>query len=147
MNWIHRLFNPHCPTCMEEDRIKLELEQERYHRDNECDSCKSLSSENAFLREQVRELQDHILHPSIPNEPIVADDTLKPVTNYRKPFSAIRKELEQADKLKAKVRDEQLIKEAAKPDINPITDDEGKVDPAKIIAELESMDKEIRNAN
>lgn len=140
MNWFHRLFNPHCPICIEENRIKLE-------QNNTCKTCDVLREENLFLKGQVQELQNHILHPSIPTEPIVNTEELKPITNYRKPFSVIRQELEAADKLKAKELNERIIKEqAAKPDTSsPIVNDEGKIDPKLVEQELNNIDQEINN--
>lgn len=145
MKWIHRLFNPHCPVCIEEDRIRLEVELEKYTSDNTCNTCESLKSENTFLRQQVKDLQDHILHPSIPSEPVINTDELKAIRPLHKPFSIIRSELETADRLKAKQIDEQLKQQAAKSDvISSIVNDEGKIDSNLVEKELENMNREIK---
>lgn len=122
MKWIHRLFNPHCPHCIQEDDREIN-----------------------FLRQQIKDLQNYILHPSVPIEPIVNTDDLKPLQSSRKPFSIIRNELEQADRLKAKQLDEQILANAAaKADVSPIVNDEGKVDPKLVEKELEAMNQEIK---
>lgn len=144
MKWIHCLFNPHCLICSEEDRIRLEVELEKKHIDNSCFTCEVLKNENVFLKQQVKDLQDHILHPSIPVEPTINTDELKPLNPLRESFSVIRSRLEKEDRLKAKQMDEQLLaNKAAKIDPSPIVNDEGKVDINLVEKELENMNKEI----
>ncbi len=139
MNWFHRLLNPHCQHC-------IELDEDNFQKSKFCNTCESLKNENAFLRDQVKTLMDSILHPSVPIEAVVNTEDIKPLNNPRKPFSVIRNVLESADRLKAKQRDEQLLKVAAKPD-SAITNDEGKVDINKVAEELNNIDKEIANVN
>lgn len=138
INFIHRLLHPHCVECIIEAKEKFE--ELTY-----CNTCESLKNENVFLRQQIKDLQDHILHPSIPIESNINIDELKPIQPLRKPFSVIRNELEQADRQKAKQIDEQLLKNAAaKVDPNPIVDSEGKVDINLVNKELEQMNQEIK---
>lgn len=137
--WWHHITRPHCEQCVIEN-------EDNFQKSLYCNSCESLKSENNFLREQNRILLDKLVNPSVPSEPIVNDETLKPLTNYRKPFSVIRQELEKADKLEAARRDKEILeKVAAKPDttVSPIVDEDGKIDPKKVEAELENLDKEI----
>ena len=138
MNWIHRLFNPHCIHCIEQ-------EEDKFQKSTFCSSCESLKNENNFLRQQNKLLLDKIINPNVSIEPTINTDDLKPLKSY-KPFSVIRNELETKDRELARVRDEQLIKnKAAKPDPSPIANDEGKVDIDLVNKELETMNQEIKH--
>lgn len=156
INFFHRLFNPHCPDCIYEiqrqferdtllkaDELSKEIELTEFNL--KCNTCESLKSENVFLRQQVKDLQDHILHPSVPIEPTINTDDLKPIHAVREPFSIIRSRLEQADRQKAKLIDEQLLATAAaKVDSSPIVNDEGKVDSKLVEQELANMNQELK---
>lgn len=131
-NWFHRLFNPHCIHCADE------LDASKYN-----ESVEILKSELEFLRQENRELRSYIMKSSMPVEPIVDTNELKQIkTSTTIPWNVRRQQLERDDRIKANIKDNQLIQQAAKPDIN-VTEE-----VIAIEKELESMEsKETVNGN
>ena len=99
-NWIHRLFNPHCPHCVS-DRV--------------CQSCETLKMEMERLRIENTMLLSKILEEKVvETERKVAEPMKEMPRNV--PWRVRQQMLEQEDRERAK-----LIKQAPKPD-NSIED-------------------------
>ena len=95
-NWIHRLFNPHCPHCKDE---KIE--------DKLCSSCETLRAQLEIANYENKRLLDKILaepksEPSKPPPEITIPRNV--------PWSVRRQMLEAEDREKAR-----LMREAPKP--------------------------------
>jgi len=117
MNFFHRLFNPHCPDCIEQAR---EL--------NHCNSCEILQLEITKLRIDNNKLLDVILNKNnSPSLPINIED-MKPIQSKHIPWAVKRQQLEADDRRIA----ERLKSEAPTPKI-PDT-------------KLEELEEEILNA-
>lgn len=100
MNWIHKLFNPHCPHCRDE------AEQSRV-----CDNCEYLKIQIAKLQQENERLLNNLLDdsPKINN----IEEVNVPVnlnTSRFIPFSVKRQELESRDRQIAKNQAEELKK-------------------------------------
>ena len=99
-NWFHRLFNPHCPHCYEE-------QLERSH----CNTCQVLQLELASVKQERDKLLQRILNP--PTESTMSKDDideLKPILPKAIPWNVRRQMLEAEDREKAR-----LMQNAPKP--------------------------------
>jgi hypothetical protein len=94
--FFHKLFNPHCPDC---------AEQERENRI--CASCETLKTENARLSNENLRLLEVLLRKASGQdiESEGSTETLRPlpVTNKHIPWNVRRQMLEAEDKARAKI--------------------------------------------
>lgn len=92
-NWIHRLFNPHCPECdkpdMVVDELKTELASLRYERDRLL---------NYILEKPQHSGTDGILSVDGTDK---GEDELKPILPKIVPWHVRRQMLEAEDRVKA----------------------------------------------
>lgn len=106
MNWLHRLFNPHCEHC-------LDLERD----EKICQSCETLKDEVAHLRNENRKLIESITAKPEPEE--VRIQAPVPISPKRAVPWAVRKQmLEQQDREKARA-----LANAAKPNVKVDVED------------------------
>lgn len=91
--FFHKLFNPHCPHC-------LDLEREN----KVCQSCETLKLEMARLRDENLRLLELLLRKPI-EEPEPNTSELRPLPNLNKHISwnVKRQMLEAEDKARAKL--------------------------------------------
>lgn len=104
MNWLHKLFHPHCEHCLLE-------EQESKH----CRTCEVLEMELAHLRGANQDLLLRLLNPIKQTEPEVLDTrNLKPIMPQGRelPWRVKQQMLEREDRDRA-----QKEKLAGRPDI------------------------------
>lgn len=107
MKWLHKLLNPHCEHCLDEER------EARI-----CMSCEQLQAENARLIRQNEILLARVMErPESTTERTNAPEPA-PVLKPRMPWAVKRQILEKEDRETAK-----KMKEAAKPD-NAISTEE-----------------------
>lgn len=90
-NFFHKLFNPHCPHCIDEAR-----------ENRICGSCEILQLENERLRHEVQVLLDRILERPIV-EPIIKQENLKPIMPQHIPFRVRKQMLESESREQAKL--------------------------------------------
>lgn len=100
MNWIHKLFNPHCSHCKNDGE------------DNKiCNNCEYLKCEIAKLQKLNNRLLNQILETPIQPEINQLSETPQPLNTSRFiPFSVKRQELESEDRKKAKLMSDELKK-------------------------------------
>jgi hypothetical protein len=99
INWIHKLLNPHCEHCKDEERDE-----------KVCNSCEILKEEVAHLRNENRRLIDSIT--TKPEVEEIRTQAPVPISPKRTVPWAVRKQmLEQEDRQKARAR-----ANAARPD-------------------------------
>jgi hypothetical protein len=93
-NWLHRLFNPHCPSC------ELIDYQER-ERIAECKSCETLKVQLELANRQIELLIKTITNKNTITEVITHEDDveLKPLPTSRKhiPFQVRQQMVERED--------------------------------------------------
>ena len=112
MNWLHRLFNPHCPHCYDK-----ELE------DSHCPTCQVLQMELASVKQERDKLLNRILTPT-PEPQVKYDEELKPIMPKAVPWNVRRQMLEAEDRHKARLMNdapksiEELEKEVLADKIN-----------------------------
>lgn len=98
INFFHKLFNPHCEHCREEEK-----------ENRICGPCEDKKLEMARMQEMIDKLLDRLLE-----KPEVIQEEHRPA-NITKPtyvpWSVRKQILEEQDRHKAK-----LMKEAPKPD-------------------------------
>lgn len=95
-NWIHRLFNPHCPDCKEE------------HEDSKvCQSCETLRQQLEIANHEKKQLMDRILAKPEPESKPEFREVTKP---RNVPWPVRRQMLEAEDREKAR-----LMREAPQP--------------------------------
>ena len=115
LNFFHRLFNPHCEHCTEEDELK-----------RHCNSCEILQRELELLRSERDQLLDRILNP-FKNEVTTTSTAIEPQPIKPKfiPWGVRRQMLEAESRQAAKLMKEKTdeIKVAAKSD-KPLTVEE-----------------------
>ncbi len=115
VKFFHELRNPHCPHCLEVERIKREDAK-----DNKvCQSCEALKLELARSHDLVSSLVENVTRkPDV----IVQETKAVPITrpNSTVPWSVRRQLLETEDKAKAA-----LLRKAPQPE------------PPQEVAELE----------
>lgn len=100
MNWIHKLFNPHCPHCRDE------AEQSRV-----CDNCEYLKIQIAKLQQENERLLNNLLDDSPKVQTIEQSETpINLNTSRFIPFSVKRQELESKDRQIARSQAEELKK-------------------------------------
>ena len=97
MNWLHRLFNPHCPHC-------FDLDLENKH----CATCQVLQMELASVKQERDKLLNKLIFPT--TEPVKYDEDLKPIMPKAVPWNVRRQMLEAEDRERAK-----LMQNAPKP--------------------------------
>ena len=96
-NWFHKLFNPHCPSCYENDK------------DNKvCQSCETLKIMLEQSNYEKKQLLDKLLNP-IQSEKSVPVE-YEPIQPKNIPWAVRRQMLEAEDRIKAK-----LMKDAPVP--------------------------------
>lgn len=116
MNWIHRLFNPHCPHCKEE--------QEESKVCQSCEQLKSLLEQSNYERKELlAKLLNKMDPTSVP--PVLNDDDEERKQPLRKniPWNVRRQMLEAEDREKAR-----SMRNAAKPDKPTIITTDSSVD-------------------
>jgi hypothetical protein len=96
-NFFHRLFNPHCPHCIEEAE-----------RNKKCDTCDVLRVQLELANVQNQQLLDRL---TAKPEQVVSGPPAPISRPMHVPWSVRRQMLEQADKEKARA-----MTQAAKPD-------------------------------
>ncbi len=95
-NWIHRLFNPHCPDCKEEREDSMV-----------CESCETLKQQLEIANYEKKQLMDRILEkPALESKPELREVTVPRAV----PWPVRRQMLEAEDREKAR-----LMREAPKP--------------------------------
>jgi hypothetical protein len=92
-NWIHRLFNPHCPSC---------------HDEMICESCETLKMQLEIVNHEKQKLLDKLLAPPVMET--VAQPVREITAPVNIPWAVRRQILEREDREKAK-----LIREAPVP--------------------------------
>lgn len=106
INFIHRLFNPHCPFCAEQDR----LEREQQLEDKVCQSCETLK-----MQLEAANYEKTLLIKALTDKPEsetkIDTSELKPIKPRVIPWHVRRQMLEKDDRAKAL-----SMKNAAKPD-------------------------------
>lgn len=85
-NWIHRLFNPHCPEC---------------HSEMICNSCETLKMQLEIVNHEKQKLLDRLLTPP------VVETVVQPVREVTAPvnipWNVRRQMLEREDRERAKL--------------------------------------------
>lgn len=104
-NFIHRLFNPHCPFCAEQDR----LEREQRLEDEACPSCETLRTQLEASNYEKSLLIKALTEK--PTEPATNREDIQPIKPRMIPWHVRRQMLEKDDRAKAA-----SMKNAAKPD-------------------------------
>lgn len=89
MNWIHRLFNPHCESCYDELRDS-----------KVCNSCEVLKSTVTRLQFENERLLNNILIKPV-EEARVSTENLRPIMPKHIPWTVKRQMLETEDRAKA----------------------------------------------
>jgi len=96
-NWFHRLFNPHCPHCLDE------MKESKV-----CASCETLKEQLESITHEKNKLLDRLLAPP------VVETVVQPVREVTKPvnvpWTVRRQMLEKEDREKAR-----LMREAPVP--------------------------------
>lgn len=100
-NWIHRLFNPHCPECILEDKDS-----------KVCVSCEILKQQLSISNQEKFMLLNKLTHRDDEQVKIVVppSDEMGVKLPRRVPWAVQRQMLEAEDREKAK-----LINKAPKP--------------------------------
>ena len=108
-NWFHRLLNPHCPTCHEDDENS-----------KVCNSCEVLRTQ---LDVTIRE-RDRLLSKLLDDTPKTSSQQpMEPTKPINIPWNVRRQMLEAEDREKAR-----LIKNAPIPTLIPTEDLERELD-------------------
>ena len=115
-NFLHKLFNPHCPHCMEEAREQREAlrlakleEKEDIRTSSECLSCDTLKMQLALANEEKTALLARLLEK--PSEPVHSGPAAITRPKLATTFAMRRQILEEEDRKRAS-----LIRNAPKPD-------------------------------
>ena len=72
ISWLHRLFNPHCEHCQEQDELL-----------NHCETCEVLKMELASVKQERNMLLSNILNPKQEATPEKAEDPDEPLKSLR----------------------------------------------------------------
>lgn len=109
MMWLHRLLNPHCEHCREQER-------EAKH----CNNCDMWKQEVARLQIENDRLLERILNPPTKDETSKSTDIneFKPIVPRSIPWNERRKLLEQEDKNRA-----QLLKQNSASDMDKLEEE------------------------
>lgn len=103
MNWLHRLLNPHCESCMDEIR-----------ENRICNSCETLKSTVTRLQFENERLLNNLLIKPIDEVKVFEKEELKPIMPNHVPWKVQRQMLEKEDRQKAllmRTKTEELEKE------------------------------------
>jgi hypothetical protein len=98
MNWLHRLFNPHCPHC--EIAVK-------------CESCETLRSQLSLANHEKDQLLKYILEPrqefqaALPT--VIHDENVESIKPKIVPWHVRKQMLETEDRRQA-----ELLRESKK---------------------------------
>ena len=98
IKFFHKLFNPHCPDCMEAARES-----------KVCDSCEYLKMEVARLHRDNENLLDRLLNKPTKTETKIVEPTaqLRPINKgLTQSWNVRRQLLENEDRQTAKLREE-----------------------------------------
>jgi len=98
-NWFHKLFNPHCPSCIEQK-----------HEDSICQSCETLKMMLEQSNYEKKQLLDKLLNPVLPVNPTLVE--YEPIQPKNIPWTVRRQMLEAEDRKKA-----ELLRNAPKPSV------------------------------
>lgn len=104
INFFHKLFNPHCVHCREQEQEQLV-----------CPSCETLKEQLALANAEKKQLLDYVLLPdpnTIHHSPEKDDDELKPIQPKVVPWRVRRQMLEDEDRKKALLEKEQKAEQA-----------------------------------
>ena len=96
INWLHHLFNPHCPDCLAEQHCK------------NCDTLRDLLEIEKF---EKRELLKHLLHEPPAPEVVKYEGTPQEVRPKTISWRVRREMLEQEDRVKAQTIQRQQAEE------------------------------------
>lgn len=89
-NFFHRLFNPHCSSCYENEK------------DNKiCQSCETLKTQLDISNFEKKQLLERLLNPIQPEKPEPVE--YEPIPNKNVPWNVRRQMLEAEDREKAKL--------------------------------------------
>jgi len=97
IKWLHHLFNPHCPDCLEKEMM-----------DKECNNCNVLKDLLEKERFEKRALLDRLLYVPEKNIQEEPKEEFKPITPARS-LRIVRENLERES-----LRSAQLLKEKEK---------------------------------
>lgn len=126
-NWFHRFFNPHCEHCAEER-----------HENKICSSCETLRSLLESERYEKKQLLDLIVEKNKPIQEQAAPTNPEPIRPRFIPWDSRRQMLEQEDRAKAKIIQQQKeLEEKIK---------NSKVDVSDLEKEMGIIEKERENA-
>jgi hypothetical protein len=88
MNWIHRLFNPHCENCLD------------------CKSCQTLQIQLEIANQEKNRLLDCIIRMSEPpvaySQETVSKEPIQPIMPHHIPWQMKRNMMEAEDRIKAR---------------------------------------------
>lgn len=100
INFFHKLFNPHCPDCVEDKRCQ------------NCDTLRSLLESERFNNKQ---LLNAILEQHKPLEQEIRNETPMEIPNKALPWRIRQQMLEAEDRAKNKlIKERQSIEELEK---------------------------------
>jgi hypothetical protein len=89
MNWIHRLFNPHCENCLD------------------CKSCQTLQIQLEIANQEKNRLLDCIIRMSEPPVTHVNENqtqpVIQPIMPHHIPWQMKRNMMEAEDRIKARI--------------------------------------------
>lgn len=92
MNWLHKLLNPHCIDCKESKRVESICPT--------CEALREVLNRNSYEKDKLLEtIQKIAVKPEVEHR--VATGEFKPVSPTRVPISVMRRNLEEASRLKA----------------------------------------------
>lgn len=132
INWIHKLFHPHCVQCKAEQLAQNELDQEA----RVCQSCEVLKEQLNIANYEKDILLKSILNKNESNSSINQDESPEPIRRGAIPWRARRQMLEDEDRKKS-----ELIKKSRETleSINSLNSNTDKIDEegSKEIAKLE----------
>jgi hypothetical protein len=93
VNWLHHLFNPHCPECQH---------------DKECKSCDVLQAQVDRLTRENERLLETLLDKQKP-EPVAVQTDFKELKQRHIPWNVRRQMLENEDREKARILKEHSV--------------------------------------
>jgi hypothetical protein len=101
VNFFHRLFNPHCVHCMEEDQVAMELARG----DKQCKSCDTLHTQLDIVNFEKKALLDQLIALTNPKIETIQQPTTEyqPVKPKTIPWRVKQQMLEESDRARAEI--------------------------------------------
>ena len=106
MNWLHKLFNPHCSHCVEE---------------SECRSCETLKTQLDHERFEKEKLLSHIIELTRPSTPVIEERKELPLPLINRGWKAKKALLEAEDRRTAQLQKQKATELAV---VKPMTTEE-----------------------